>query len=105
MGRLLGQVARGDDQAFAALYDEVAPVYGIAHGMVGDADLAVAIAREVLVQVWQSAPRFTGPAGSELSWVLSMAWRHAASRRGTATERLERGGAVNALCHGHDRTR
>ena len=56
---LLTQVARGDESAFAALYDHLGPsVYGLARRVIRDPARAEEVAQEVFLQVWQTAARF-----------------------------------------------
>ena len=76
---LLGSVARGDRDAFAAVYDQVAgPVYGLVHRMVGDPARAERVTAEVLTEVWRTAAEFSPADGSGISWIMTMARRRAA---------------------------
>ena len=76
--QLLGRVGRGDEQAFAAVYDLLgAAVYGLARRVVRDPARAEEIAQEVFIQVWQSAARFDASRGSAKGWVLTLAHRRA----------------------------
>ena len=75
---LLPRVARGDSEAFAAVYDLVAgAVYGLVHRTVGDQSRAQQVAAEVLLEVWRSASRFSPAEGSGLEWIMTMARRRA----------------------------
>ncbi|MFL6070252.1 MAG: sigma factor, partial [Actinomycetes bacterium] len=66
---ILERVAKGDEQAFAELYDAVAPnVFGLARRILKQAEHAEEVAQEVLLQVWQQAPRFEPARGSGLAW-------------------------------------
>ncbi len=100
--RLLLQVADGDAEAFAAVYDRViGAVYGLVSGIVGDQSQAEQVAREVLTEVWRSAPRFSPAEGSGLNWIMTMARRRAihqvrAARDGRTAEREPAGAAVEA---------
>jgi RNA polymerase sigma-70 factor (ECF subfamily) len=77
---LLPRVARGDEEAFAGVCDQVAAaVYGLVSRIVGDQSQAEQVAAEVLVEVWRSASRFSPAGGSGLSWVMTMARRRAMS--------------------------
>jgi RNA polymerase sigma-70 factor (ECF subfamily) len=72
--RLLRRVARGDAEAFGAVYDQVADeVYGLVSRIVGDQYQAEQVAEEVLAEVWRSAPRFSPAEGSGLNWIMAMA--------------------------------
>ena len=75
---LLQAVAGGDRQAFAALYDRVAPaVYGMARRVVVDPTTAEDITQEVLLGVWAKAAGFDPVRGSARAWILTMAHRRA----------------------------
>jgi RNA polymerase sigma-70 factor (ECF subfamily) len=75
---LLTRTARGDEQAFAALYDSVAGlVLGLARRVVRDPSRAEEIAQEVFVQVWQGASRFDPDKGSAKTWILTLTHRRA----------------------------
>ena len=78
---LLRQVARGDEQAFRALYDLLAPrVFGLARRVVRDPAQAEEVAQEALVEVWRTAARFDSAKGSATSWVLTITHRRAVDR-------------------------
>jgi RNA polymerase sigma-70 factor (ECF subfamily) len=83
---LLARVARGDAGAFASVCDQVSgAVYGLVRPIVGDQSRADRVAAEVLVEVWRSASRFNPAEGSGLSWVMTMARRHALSHAGAVS--------------------
>lgn len=73
---LLEAVARGDEQAFATIYDQFsASVHGIARRVVRDPVRAEEVAQEVFLQVWQTAGRFDPNRGSARTWVMTLAHR------------------------------
>ena len=75
---LLVRVARGDEAAFAALYDALgATVFGMARRVIRDPARAEEVAQEVFLQVWQTAARFDPARGTAKSWVLTLAHRRA----------------------------
>lgn len=75
---LLQLVARGDEQAFATLYDELSPaVLGLARRVIRDPARAEEVLQEVFLQVWQTAVRFDPARGSARSWVLTLTHRRA----------------------------
>ncbi len=80
-GDLLRRVARGDEAAFAALYDELAPrIYGLARRIVRDPAQAEEVAQEALVEVWRTAARYDPAKGSAVGWALTIAHRRAVDR-------------------------
>ena len=75
---LLTRVARGDEAAFAALYDQLgSSVYGLARRVIRDPARAEEVAQEVFLQIWQTAARFDPERGRAKSWVLTLAHRRA----------------------------
>ena len=75
---LLVKVARGDEAAFAALYDALGgSVFGMARRVIRDPARAEEVTQEVFLQVWQTAARFDADRGSAKSWVLTLAHRRA----------------------------
>ncbi|WP_433212914.1 sigma-70 family RNA polymerase sigma factor [Dactylosporangium sp. CS-047395] len=97
---LLARVARGDERAFAALYDLVsARVYGLIRRVLRDPAQSEEVAQEVMVEVWRSAGRFDATRGSATSWVFTIAHRRAVDRvrsEQAGAERVRRVAAVSA---------
>ena len=78
---LLGRVARGDQDAFARVYDAVAgPVLGLVRSVLRDPAQSEEVAQEVLVEVWRSAARFRPERGSGMTWIMTLAHRRAVDR-------------------------
>lgn len=78
---LLSRAAAGDQEAFASLYDAVAPrVHGLARRVVRDAAVAEEVTQEVFLQVWREASRFDPARGSALAWLLTLTHRRAVDR-------------------------
>lgn len=78
---LLRAVARGDEAAFARLYDLVAGrVFGLAKRILRDPAQAEEVTQEVLVEVWRTATRFDPSRGSATSWIFTIAHRRAVDR-------------------------
>ena len=78
---LLAEVARGDQQAFAELYDRLAGVvYGIVRRVLRDPSQSEEVTQEVLVEVWRTATRFDAERGRARTWILTMAHRRAIDR-------------------------
>lgn len=78
---LLVRVARGDQDAFAGVYDAVSgPVLGLVRSVLRDPAQSEEVAQEVLVEVWRTAPRFRASRGSAMNWVLTVAHHRAVDR-------------------------
>ncbi|MFF1924888.1 sigma-70 family RNA polymerase sigma factor [Streptomyces sp. NPDC058221] len=78
---LLGMVARGDQDAFAQVYEVVCgPVLGLVRSVLRDPAQSEEVAQEVLVEVWRTAPRFQAARGSAMNWVLTLAHHRAVDR-------------------------
>ncbi|MEV4507613.1 ECF RNA polymerase sigma factor SigK [Dactylosporangium sp. NPDC049525] len=80
-GELLSRVARGDERAFAELYDLLSPrVYGLIRRVLRDPAQSEEVAQEVMVEVWRNAGRFDGTRGTATAWVFTIAHRRAVDR-------------------------
>ncbi|MGG5751036.1 ECF RNA polymerase sigma factor SigK [Zafaria sp. Z1313] len=78
---LLRRVALGDEDAFEALYDAVAPVvFGLVRRIVRDPSQSEEVAQEIFVEVWQKAVLFDADRGKALSWICTVAHRRAVDR-------------------------
>lgn len=105
LDELLRLTARGDDAAFARLYDQTAPrVYGLALRLVRAPALAEEVAQEVLVEVWRTASRFDPAKGSAIAWMLTLAHRRAVDRVRSvqASDDRERRAAASWVAPEHD---
>jgi RNA polymerase sigma-70 factor (ECF subfamily) len=88
---LLRRVARGDEAAFAALYDLLsARVYGLILRVVRDPAQSEEVAQEALVDVWRRAPSFDPDRGSATAWIMTLAHRRAVDRVRSAQAATER---------------
>ena len=78
---LLSKVTKGDQTAFAALYDRVgSQVYGMVRRVLRDPSQSEEITQEVMLEVWRSASRFDRSRGSANGWIMTMAHRRAVDR-------------------------
>lgn len=78
---LLRASALGDEQAFAALFDAVAPfVFGLVRRVVRDPQLSEEVTQEVFVDVWRNAAVYDPSRGRGQSWILTIAHRRAVDR-------------------------
>ena len=72
------RVASSDREAFALLYDALAPlVYGVVRRAVADVATAEAVTTDVFVRLWRDAPAMKLPSGVLARWVALDAHRRA----------------------------
>ncbi len=78
---LLAAAARGDEQAFAQLYDLTSSrVYGMVLRVIRDAAQAAEVTQDIYLEVWRQAARFDSDKGAVLPWLLMIAHRRAVDR-------------------------
>ena len=78
---LLKRSGRGDEAAFAQLYDAAAArVYGLALRVVRDPAQAEEVTQEAFLDVWRTAARYDPARGSAISWLLTIVHRKAVDR-------------------------
>jgi RNA polymerase sigma-70 factor (ECF subfamily) len=84
----LDRSARGQEAAFAELYDLTSSrIYGVVLKVLRSPDLAVEVTQEVFVEIWRQAGRFSDQRGSVLAWMCTIAHRRAVDRvRATVSE-------------------
>jgi RNA polymerase sigma-70 factor (ECF subfamily) len=88
--RLLTRVGRGDEQAFAELYDRISPgLYSMAVGMMRDPAEAEDVVQETCHQVWRKAATYDPTRSSAFTWAV-MLLRHKAIDRLRVRQRLQR---------------
>lgn len=97
--QLLPSIARGDEGAYEALYDQVSGwVFGIVRKVLRDPAQSEEVMQEVLLDVWRTAARFDPALGSGASWVMTLAHRRAVDRvrseRSHASRELRSASAV-----------
>ncbi|WP_255184120.1 ECF RNA polymerase sigma factor SigK [Janibacter sp. CX7] len=77
----LKQVAKGDEAAFAAVYDETAPrLHGLVLRILRNPAQSEEVTQEVFLEVWRRASHFDPQRGSAIGWLLTMAHRRAVDR-------------------------
>jgi RNA polymerase sigma-70 factor (ECF subfamily) len=78
---LLRLSGRGDEAAFAELYDATAArAFGLAVRVVRDPAQAEEVAQEAFLEIWRTAGRFDVKKGSAVSWILTIVHRKAVDR-------------------------
>jgi RNA polymerase sigma-70 factor (ECF subfamily) len=78
---LVGRVARGDRDAFAAVYDLTkSRVFGLVVRVLRDAGYSEETTQEVYLEVWRTASQYDPGKGSALAWMMTMAHRRAVDR-------------------------
>ena len=81
LDQLLTLTARGDQAAFEAVYDRIAPaVFGLVLRVLRDVAQSEEVAQEALLEVWRTADRFDPGRGAAVSWVMTIAHRRAVDR-------------------------
>jgi len=81
LGELLRACGRGDETAFARLYDATSTrVVGLALRVVRDRAQAEEVAQEAFLDIWKNSGRFDQGLGSPLGWMLTIVHRKAVDR-------------------------
>ena len=81
LSELLQRAGRGDQEAFAGLYDAVASrLHGLVLRVVRDPAQAEEVTQEAMVEIWRQSARFDPTLGSPLSWLMTIAHRRAVDR-------------------------
>ncbi len=81
IAELLRLSGRGDEAAFAQLYDATSTrAYGLAVRVVRDPSQAEEVAQEAFLEIWRTASRFDAAKGSAVSWILTLVHRKAVDR-------------------------
>jgi RNA polymerase sigma-70 factor, ECF subfamily len=88
---LLARSSRGDEAAFAELYDRTsARVYGLARRVVRDPAQAEEVAQDAYLEVWRQSARYDEARGNPLAWILTIVHRRAVDRVRSAESARER---------------
>lgn len=78
---LLLAVARGDEDAYEAVYDRTSGwVLGIARQVLRDPAQAEEVMQEVMLDLWRRASAFDPDLGTGTAWVMTLAHRRAVDR-------------------------
>jgi len=78
---LVHAIARGDEEAFACLFDSYNPtLLGFLIRILNNKAEAEDVLQEVFVQVWQQAPRYDETRGRVFTWLVTMARSRALDR-------------------------
>ena len=81
LSELLRASARGDEKAFAELYDATSRrLYGLVVRVVRDPAQAEEVAQEAFLEIWRTSARFDPARGSAMSWMMTIAHRKAVDR-------------------------
>jgi RNA polymerase sigma-70 factor (ECF subfamily) len=81
LAELLKLSGRGDEGAFAQLYDATSPrVFGLALRVVRDPAQAEEVCQEAYLEIWRTASRFDPALGSGIAWLFTIVHRKAVDR-------------------------
>ncbi|MDT5293151.1 MAG: polymerase sigma-70 factor, subfamily [Acidobacteriota bacterium] len=78
---LLRATARGDESAFASIYDHYSPIlFGLLLRILRSRSEAEDVLQEVFLQVWQQARSFDAARGRAFTWLVTLARSRAIDR-------------------------
>ncbi len=81
LATLLRRAGRGDQSAFAELYDALAPLlHGVVLKVVRDPAQSEEVTQEAFIELWRLAPRYDDSRGSVRAWAATLAHRRAIDR-------------------------
>jgi len=81
LAELLRLSSRGDEAAFADLYDATSRrVFGMALRVVRDPAQAEEVTQEAFLEIWRTSARFDQARGSALAWMLTIVHRKSVDR-------------------------
>ncbi len=88
---LLGEVARGDEDAFGRVYDLMSSkVFGLVRRVLRDEAQSEEVFQEVMLEVWRKASRYDAALGSPTAWIMTIAHRRAVDRVRSAQAAADR---------------
>jgi RNA polymerase sigma factor (sigma-70 family) len=89
LNALLVHAGRGDQQAFAALYQRTSSkLFGVCLRMLGQRHEAEEVLQETYITVWRRAGGFDATRGSAITWLVTLARNKAIDRLRQHRERL-----------------
>ncbi|WP_040495871.1 sigma-70 family RNA polymerase sigma factor [Ilumatobacter nonamiensis] len=81
LSALVDRVVEGDREAFASIYDELAPmVFGVVKRVLRDPAMSEEVTQEVFVEIWSSIAKFDPDRASLSTWTVTIARRRAVDR-------------------------
>jgi RNA polymerase sigma-70 factor, ECF subfamily len=81
LSALFARVQNGDQDAFADVYDAIAPmVFSAVKRVLRDPAMSAEVTQEVFVELWSSAARFDPTRGVVSTWAVTIARRRAIDR-------------------------
>ncbi len=81
LAELMGQSARGHEDAFGELYDLTSRrIYAVILRVLRSPDHAAEVTQEVYIEVWRQSARYASDKGSVIGWMTTMAHRRAVDR-------------------------
>ena len=73
LGKLITEVATGDDSALETLYDQtIGKVYALAFAITKSPEEAEEVACDVYTQVWVQASNFSADRGTGMAWLMTI---------------------------------
>ena len=77
----MSRVTRGDEAAFAQLYDRLSSsVFGLVRRVLRDHAQSEEVTQEVFLELWRTATRFDASRASVSTWAMTLAHRRAVDR-------------------------
>lgn len=93
---LMRRVQRGDQAAFAGVYDAMSGrVYGVVRRVLRDPAMSEEVAQEVFVELWQKAAAYDPSQASVSTWATTIARRRAVDRVRREQSQRNRADALN----------
>jgi RNA polymerase sigma-70 factor (ECF subfamily) len=91
LGRLISNVAAGDQSALGDLYDRSSRVaFGLILRVLGDPATAEEVTLDVYTQVWRQAKAYDSSRGTPLAWLLTIARTRAIDRLRSGKQERQR---------------